>query len=96
MFYFILFLKQAYITLYIPSHGQIRNKFIRVYLERINGGRLIRLVCRGMRIGQVLFFLGIELGILRIRSWKELITTGAQTTWLSFIYFNVKMKIFLF
>lgn len=31
-----------------------------------------------------LFSLKIELDILRIRSWKELITIGAQTTWLAY------------
>jgi hypothetical protein len=33
--------------------------------------RLIRLVRRGMRIGQALFPLEIEPGIPRIRHWKE-------------------------
>jgi hypothetical protein len=36
-----------------------------------------------MHIGQVLFPLGIESGILRARPWKELFATGAQTTWLA-------------
>ena len=44
------------------------------------GERLIRLVRRGMRIGQALFP-GIEPDIPQVRPWKELIATGAQTTW---------------
>jgi len=43
--------------------------------EPTNGGRLIRLMCRGMRIGQALFSLKIEPGILRVRPWKELLQT---------------------
>jgi len=35
-----------------------------------------------MRIGQALFPLEIEPGIPRVRPWKELLATGAQTTWL--------------
>jgi len=31
---------------------------------------------------QMLFPLGIEPGIPRVRHWNELIATGAQTTWL--------------
>jgi len=46
------------------------------------GGLLIRLVRRGMHTGQALFFLGIEPGIPRVRSWKELLATGTPTTWL--------------
>jgi len=42
------------------------------------GGRPIRLVRRGMRTGQTLFPLGIELGISRVRIWKELLATRAQ------------------
>jgi hypothetical protein len=34
------------------------------------GGQLIRLVRRGMRTGQVLFSLGIEPGIPRVRPWN--------------------------
>ena len=49
-----------------------------------NGGRLIRLVRRGMRTGQTLFLQGIEPGISRVRPWKELLVTGAQATWLEF------------
>ena len=45
-----------------------------------NGGRLIQLMRRGMRIGQTLFPLGIEPGIPRVRPWKELLATGAQAT----------------
>ena len=46
-----------------------------------NGGRLIRLVRRGMRTGQELFPLGFEPSIPRVCPWKELLATGAQTTW---------------
>jgi len=35
-----------------------------------------------MSTGQALFPLGIEPGIFRAHPWKELLTTGAQTTWL--------------
>jgi len=42
----------------------------------VNGGRLIRLVRRGMRTGQALFLLGIEPDIPRVRPWKELLATG--------------------
>lgn len=45
-----------------------------------NDGRLVRLVCKGMRTSQVLFPLGIESGIFRVRPWKKLLATGAQTT----------------
>ena len=38
---------------------------------------------RGMHTGQALFPLGIEPGIPRVRSWKELLATGAQATWLN-------------
>jgi len=34
-----------------------------------------------MRIGQTLFPLRIELGIPRVRPWKELLATRAQATW---------------
>jgi len=53
------------------------------------GGRLIRLMHRGMRTGQALFSLGIESGILRVRLWKELLATGAQTTWLPLQDFTI-------
>jgi len=45
----------------------------------IKGGRLIRLIRRGMHTGQVLFLLGIEPGISRVPPWKELLATGVQT-----------------
>jgi hypothetical protein len=45
------------------------------------GGRLIRLMRRGMHTGQALFPLGIEPGIPRVHPWKELLATGAQSTW---------------
>jgi hypothetical protein len=45
------------------------------------GERLIRLARRGMRTGQALFPLRIESGIPRVRTWKKLLVTGAQTTW---------------
>jgi len=45
-----------------------------------NGRRLIRLMRRGMRTGQALFPLGIEPDIPRVRPWKELLATRAQTT----------------
>jgi len=47
-----------------------------------NGGRLIQLMRKGMRIGQALFPLGIESDIPRVYPWKELLATEAQTTWL--------------
>jgi len=59
----------------------------RIGFRPIKGGRLIRLVRRGMRTGQVLFPLGIEPGIPRIRPWKELLAIGAQTTWFHLFYF---------
>jgi hypothetical protein len=37
---------------------------------------------RSMRTGQALFPLGIEPDIPWVRPWKELLTTGAQATWL--------------
>jgi len=37
---------------------------------------------RGMRTGQVLFPLGIEPGIPRVRPWKELLATEAHAIWL--------------
>jgi len=52
------------------------------------GGRLIRLVRRGMRTGQALFPLGIEPGIPQVRPWKELLATGAQATWFALFYFS--------
>jgi hypothetical protein len=52
------------------------------------GGRLIRLVRRGMRTVQALFPLGIEPGIPQVRPWKELLATGAQATWLA-IYYSI-------
>ena len=55
-------------------------------------GRLIRLVRRGMRTGQALFPLGIEPCIPRVRPWKELLATGAQTTWL--FYFSNCCSVF--
>jgi len=48
----------------------------------VKGGRLIRLVRRGMWTGQALFLLGIEPGIPWVCPWKELLATGAQATWL--------------
>jgi hypothetical protein len=44
------------------------------------GGRLIRLVRRGMRTGQVLFSLRIVAGIPLVHPWKEFIATRAQPT----------------
>jgi hypothetical protein len=44
-------------------------------------GRLIRLVCKGMRTDQALFPLGIKPGIPRVRPWNELLATGTQTIW---------------
>jgi hypothetical protein len=41
-------------------------------------------VRRGMRTGQTLFLLRMEPHIPRIRPWKKLLTTKAQTTWLLF------------
>jgi len=38
-----------------------------------------------MRTDQALFSLGIELGIPRVRPWKELLATEAQATLLTFI-----------
>jgi hypothetical protein len=55
--------------------------FFRTGFRPTKGGRLICLVRRGMRIGKTLFPLGIELGIPRIRPWKEFLATGAQATW---------------
>jgi hypothetical protein len=46
------------------------------------GGLLNRLMRRGMGTGQALFNLGIEPGIPWVRPWKEILATGAQTTWL--------------
>jgi len=51
----------------------------------INGGWLTQFIRRGMRTGQALFPLTIEPGISRVRPWKELLATEAQTTW--FIFF---------
>ena len=34
------------------------------------------------RTGQALFPLEFEPGIPRVRPWKKLLATGAQTTWL--------------
>jgi hypothetical protein len=53
-----------------------------------NGWRLIRLVRRGMRTGQVLFPLEIEPGIPWVRPWKELLATGAQSTWFTLFLFQ--------
>jgi len=55
-------------------------------------GRLIRLMRRGTRTDQALFLLGIEPGIPRVRPWKELHATGAQTTWLKKIYIGFICK----
>jgi len=43
---------------------------------------------RGMRTGQVLFFMRIEPGIPRLRHWKELLATETQATW--FMMFKFK------
>ena len=53
-----------------------------------NGGRLIRLLRRGMCTGQTLFPLEIKPDIPQIRPWKELFATRAQATWLSLFYFR--------
>jgi hypothetical protein len=37
--------------------------------------------------GQTLFPLEIELGIPHVRSWKELLATEVQTTWLFVTFF---------
>jgi len=50
----------------------------RIGFRPTNGGRLIRLVRRGMHTGQELFPLGFESGIPRVRPLKELLVTGAQ------------------
>ena len=42
---------------------------------------------RDMSTDQVLFSLGIEPGIPRVRPWKEFIGTRAQTTWLVMQYY---------
>ena len=42
-----------------------------------------------MRIGQVLFLQGIETDIPRIRPWKGLLATEAQSTWLTNFNFKV-------
>jgi len=42
---------------------------------------------RGMHTSQALFPLRFEPGILRVRPWKELLATGAQTTWFGFSNF---------
>lgn len=52
------------------------------------GGRLIRLMRRGMCTGQALFPLEIEPGIPQVRPWNELLATGAQATWLYLHEFN--------
>jgi hypothetical protein len=58
-------------------------------------GRLICLVCRGMRTGQALFPLGMEPGIPQIRPSKELLATEAQATWLiTMILINNEMTFF--
>jgi len=49
------------------------------------GERLIWLMCRGMHTDQSLFPLKIELDIPRVRPWKELIATRAQTIWLYYV-----------
>jgi len=43
---------------------------------------------RGMRTGQTLFPLRIEPGIPQVRPWKELLATGAQTTWLTQLFID--------
>jgi len=51
-----------------------------------------------MRTGQVLFPLGIERGIPRVRPWKELLATGAKATWFfseSFFVSNNKDDVML-
>jgi hypothetical protein len=48
-------------------------------------GRLICLV-------RVEVYAGIELGILRVRSWKKLLATGTQTTWLYGVIFLSKER----
>jgi hypothetical protein len=55
----------------------------------IKDEQLIRLMREDMHTGQTLFFLGIELGIPRVRPWKELLATGAQATW--FAYYNLSI-----
>jgi len=51
-----------------------------------NGGRLIWLMRRGMCTDQSLFSLGIKPDISRIRPCKELLVTGAQSTWFHFLF----------
>jgi len=61
--------------------------FFRIGFQPINVRRLIQLLHRDMRTGQVLFPLRIELNISQIlesnipqiRLWKKLLATGAQT-----------------
>jgi len=45
-----------------------------------------------MRTGQVLFSLEIELGILQILPWKELLATGAQTTCLYVLILEISIS----
>jgi len=79
---------------FIPSQYSTFFGF-RTGFRPTKGGQLIRLMCRGMRIGQALFPLGIELGIPRVRPWKELLATGAQTTWFKSIFnFNIEETIY--
>jgi hypothetical protein len=42
------------------------------------GGRLIRLVHRGICTDQVFFLLGIEPGVFRIRPWNEFLLFGSS------------------
>jgi len=45
-----------------------------------------------MHTSQALFPLGIEPGIPRVCPWKELLATGAQTTWLNSFIFLLLIK----
>lgn len=60
--------------------------FFRTGFQPIKDRRVIRLVRRGIHIGQVLFPMGIESDILQIRPWKELLIIKVQTTWFTISY----------
>jgi hypothetical protein len=60
----------------------------------IKGGRLIRLVRRGMRTDQALFPLKIEPGISRARPWKDFIALIWHICHFCFIYKSMKIVFF--